>query len=305
MARAASTIPGSVATLHSCSSQPSSPIASTSSASAKTRAGTRMSARASAGTSQVTSSTRRSSDIEDHRRAPAGLASLERQPVVGHRLDQVRRPPAPRHELPAHHAFPDAHAARLLRDKEVLLSQEDQLLKPGGQQRARIAALDLQLARDRLVVRLPEHVAERRRGLGHRVLGARRLNAQLQLARVLDPLAHPRSTYPERRRRRVDRERSRAEIRNCAAQLPAARTPDRRSASRVTSGPSPHAAEAPAPAIARSSPTRSCSWRSRPPAFVTSSRRPPSRPAWSTRASPPRSWSSSPPSPSRSPCSPT
>src|SRR5207247_157915 len=78
------------------------------------------------------------------------LASVERPPVVSHLLDQVRRPPAPRHQLPAHHASPDAHAARLQRDKEVLLSQEDQLLKPGVKQRARIAALDLQLARDGL-----------------------------------------------------------------------------------------------------------------------------------------------------------
>src|SRR5206468_12354833 len=96
MARAASTTPGSVATFWSCSSERSVAIASSSSASANTRAGTRMSARAEAGISQRVSSIRRGSDIEDHGRGPAAaVGGLERQAVVGHGLDQVRRVGAP------------------------------------------------------------------------------------------------------------------------------------------------------------------------------------------------------------------
>src|SRR2546423_2599944 len=129
MASAASTMPGSVATLHSCSSEPSSRIASTSSASAKTRAGTRMSSRADAGTSQVNSSSMRSSDIEDHRRPPSALARLEREAVVGHRLDQMRRPPPPRDEPATQPRVLEPHVAPVLGDEPVLLGQENHLLE--------------------------------------------------------------------------------------------------------------------------------------------------------------------------------
>src|ERR671914_470114 len=91
IAIAASTIPGSVATFWSCSSERSVRMASSSSASAKTRAGTRMSARALAGISHSASSTRRGSDIEHERGPPARVAALEAQPVVGDGLDEVAR----------------------------------------------------------------------------------------------------------------------------------------------------------------------------------------------------------------------
>src|SRR4051812_40957209 len=126
MARAASTIPGSVATLHSCSSEPSPRMASTSSASANTRAGTRMSSRVVGGTSHVTSSIRRSSDIEHRRRAPA----LEAQPVVGDRLDHERRPPAPPDDLAPQAPAAEHDVARALRDEALLLGQEHKLLQP-------------------------------------------------------------------------------------------------------------------------------------------------------------------------------
>jgi len=54
IASAASTIPGSVATFSSCSSERSRSIAASSSRSANTLAGTRMSARAVTGISQST-----------------------------------------------------------------------------------------------------------------------------------------------------------------------------------------------------------------------------------------------------------
>src|SRR3954469_25148459 len=91
IASAASTIPGSVATFCSCSSERSLAIASSSSASAKTRAGTRMSPRAAAGISQSVSSIRVTSDIE-YRPGPIPvLVRRDLEPVVGHRLDEVRR----------------------------------------------------------------------------------------------------------------------------------------------------------------------------------------------------------------------
>src|SRR4051794_7652376 len=158
MASAASTMPGSVATLHSCSSEPSSRIASTSSASANTRAGTRMSSRAVGGTSQVTSSSMRSSDIEHHRRAPAAVRGLEGQAVVGDRLDEVGRAPLPGDELAAQRAVADVDRLRAGGDEPVVLGEEDELLQPRGERPGAVAGGDLEAAGDRLARRLAEQV---------------------------------------------------------------------------------------------------------------------------------------------------
>src|SRR5437763_4446888 len=181
MASAASTIPGSVATLHSCSSELSPRIASTSSASAKTRAGRRMSERALAGTAQLKSSTRCRSDIEHHRGPPLpSLARFEREAVEGHGLDEVRRAATARDQPAAQARLAELEVARRRRDELVLLGQEDELLEPGGQQRGRVAGLDLERPGDRLVGRLAEDLAECGGRLAHRGLGAGRLDVELQ-----------------------------------------------------------------------------------------------------------------------------
>src|SRR5438477_7748982 len=95
IASAASTMPGSVATFWSCSSDVSRAIASSSSASANTRAGTRMSARRSAGISQTTSSIRRRSDVENDPRSPDTLLLAQLEAMVGDRLHQRRRSAGP------------------------------------------------------------------------------------------------------------------------------------------------------------------------------------------------------------------
>src|ERR671932_14721 len=91
MAIAASTMPGSVATFWSWSSERSVRIASSSSSSANTRAGTRMSSRALAGISHRVSSIRTGSDIEHDVPAPAVAVTVQLEVVVGDRLDEVAR----------------------------------------------------------------------------------------------------------------------------------------------------------------------------------------------------------------------
>src|ERR671934_250466 len=88
IAIAASTIPGSVATFWSCSSDRSARSAARSSSSANTRAGTRMSARAVAGISYSVSSMGRGSDIEHDARLPHGTLLRESQPMIGRRLHE-------------------------------------------------------------------------------------------------------------------------------------------------------------------------------------------------------------------------
>src|SRR3990167_6648677 len=130
IAKASSTIPGSVATFTSCSSDRSPRIASSSSASAKTRAGTRMSGRKDAGISQSVASMRRSaSDIEHHPGPPARAGGGELKVMIGHRLHDVGRvAPAPTDMR--------VQPARAERDLGVLghealrLGQKDELLEP-------------------------------------------------------------------------------------------------------------------------------------------------------------------------------
>src|ERR1044072_9458435 len=106
MASAASTIPGSVATLRSCSSDLSAAIAARISSSAKTRAGTRISP--SAGISQSVSSSRRRSDNEPRLRAPALAGRLELEAMVGDRLHE-----RPRLGDPAAHGRFELRTAKL------------------------------------------------------------------------------------------------------------------------------------------------------------------------------------------------
>src|SRR3954462_10487830 len=91
IAIAASTIPGSVATFCSCSSDRSVRMAASRSASANTRAGTRICSRAAAGISQSVSSIRTGSDIEHDVPAPALAVAVKLEVVVGHGLDEVAR----------------------------------------------------------------------------------------------------------------------------------------------------------------------------------------------------------------------
>src|SRR5919204_2968635 len=127
IAYAASTIPGSVATFRSCSSDASSRIASSSSASANTRAGTRISP--SWGSSQSVSSSCRSSDIEDDPSVPGIAAALELEPVVRHRFDERPRVAGP----PAHRSL-EARVGddeiRVLGNEPLGLGEEHELLEP-------------------------------------------------------------------------------------------------------------------------------------------------------------------------------
>src|SRR5262245_3279021 len=147
IASAASTIPGSVATLRSWSSDLSAAIASRICSSANTRAGTRISP--SAGISQSVSSTFRSSDIEHHLRAPSFAGRLELEAMVGDGLHQRSR---------LGHASPHDRVQGGAVELEVGLSgdetcgvgQKEQLLEPGYEQRGKVAALEPDRARLRL-----------------------------------------------------------------------------------------------------------------------------------------------------------
>src|SRR3954447_2198841 len=119
MAIAASTIPGSVATFWSCSSERSVRIAASSSASAKTRAGTRMSARALAGISHSVSSIRTGSDIEHHVAAPAVAVAVKLEVVVRDRLDGVARLAGAPDDDGRHRVLADDEVARLIRHEAL------------------------------------------------------------------------------------------------------------------------------------------------------------------------------------------
>src|SRR5919197_3499059 len=139
IASAASTIPGSVATFCSCSSERSRTIAARISSSAKTRAGTRMSGRASAGISYSVSSIRRGSDVEDHPRFPLLADLAEVEIVVGRRLDDrlhLRPPPGELHM----HIVPRELDDRIVRNESVGVCQIDQLLEERDEPCRMIAA---------------------------------------------------------------------------------------------------------------------------------------------------------------------
>src|SRR5919204_1849225 len=187
------TIPGSVATFASCSSERSRWIADRSSKSANTRAGTRMSGRALAGISQSSSSIRRigSSDIEHHRSSVPGVRRLERQPVVGHRLDDRRGLSV----MTLDHRLEGVRAELELPERNRLervdLGTEHELLEPCRKQRRTVGsgrldgsvligiALDL------------KQLDQRRERIGEDLALGRRLDRDFEFARVLDPSVHP------------------------------------------------------------------------------------------------------------------
>src|SRR5437588_7520735 len=201
MAKAASTTPGRVATFWSCSSERSATIASISSASANTRAGTRMSARADAGISQSVSSIRCRSDIEHHRRPPAAVRRLHAEPVVGNGLHEVRRVGASAFYTRAYAALVDGLEVNSPRHDSVALGDEDELLDPGREEGGAVVRLDHDLTGDGIASVGPRLVAleqPRQRSrcvLEHRRL-SRRLDVQLELARVVDPAIHRAFRWP-------------------------------------------------------------------------------------------------------------
>src|SRR3954467_13628794 len=127
IAIAASTMPGSVATFCSCSSDLSVRIAASSSASANTRAGTRMSARAVAGISQSVSSIRTGSDIEHDVPAPAVAVTVQLEVVGRHRLDEVARLPRGADDDRGDGVLADDEVARLVGHEAFGLGEEDEL----------------------------------------------------------------------------------------------------------------------------------------------------------------------------------
>src|SRR4051794_10763372 len=191
IAIAASTIPGSVATFWSCSSERSVRIAASRSASANTRAGTRMSSRASAGISQSVLSMRRGSDIEHDVRAPAVAVTVQLEVVIGDRLDEVARFAGAPDAEGGHRVLADDEVARLVGDEPLGLGKEHELGEPLGEQRAAIGGLGLDLPLDAVAGRcsrvLLEQLAQREHGLAEDGGLAPRVQLELQLSGVLDP----------------------------------------------------------------------------------------------------------------------
>src|SRR4051812_44319011 len=190
IAIAASTMPGSVATFCSCSSDLSVRIAASSSASAKTRAGTRMSARASAGISHSVSSIRTGSDIEHDVPAPAVAVTVELEVVVGDRLDQVARLAGAPDDDGGHGVLADDQVARLVGDQPLGLGEEHELGEPLGQQRPAVRRLGLDRPLDPRPGRralLLEQLAQGVHGLTEDRRLAAPVELELQLGRVLDP----------------------------------------------------------------------------------------------------------------------
>src|SRR4051812_21758960 len=136
IASAASTMPGRVATFCSCSSERSVRIASSSSASANTRAGTRMSSRALAGISHRVSSMRsgagagRRSDIEHDVPAPAVAVTPKLEVVVGHGLDEMARLVDPADDHPGDCVLADDEVADVVGHEPVGLGEEHELGEP-------------------------------------------------------------------------------------------------------------------------------------------------------------------------------
>src|SRR4051812_43653364 len=190
IAIAASTMPGSVATFCSCSSDLSLRIAASSSASANTRAGTRMSSRASAGISQRVSSMRTGSDIEHDVPAPAVVTTVKLEVVIGDRLDEVARLAGAPDDDGGHRVLADDEVARLVGDEPLGLGEEDELGEPLGEQRAAVGRLGLDRALDALPGRfalLLEQLAQGVDCLAEDGRLAAPVNLELQLGGVLDP----------------------------------------------------------------------------------------------------------------------
>src|SRR6266545_4030690 len=140
IAIAASTMPGSVATFWSCSSERSRRIAARISSSAKIRAGTRMSARASAGISYRVSSIRRGSDIEHHARLPRAVPFAELEPMIGRSLHDRLDLGQASLERGAETAL-DELGACLIGDERVGVREVDELLEESDEKARVVAAL--------------------------------------------------------------------------------------------------------------------------------------------------------------------
>src|SRR6266571_4501550 len=134
IAIAASTMPGSVATFCSCSSDRSMRIAARISSSAKMRAGTRMSSRASAKISYSVSSMRRGSDIEHDPCQPHVPLAYELQSVIRRRLDQRLERGEPADERRVQRARFEPQVVCTFRDEALRVREEDQLLQPLDEQ---------------------------------------------------------------------------------------------------------------------------------------------------------------------------
>src|SRR4051795_8003232 len=190
IAIAASTIPGSVATFCSCSSDRSVRMAASRSASANTRAGTRMSSRAAAGISQSVSSTRTGSDIEHDVPAPAAAVAVQLEDVVGDRLDEVARLASAADDDGGHRVLADDQVARLVGHEPLGLGEEHELGEPLGEQGAAVGRLGLDLPLDALARRrarvLLEQLAQREHRLAEDGGLAPRVQLELQLGGVLD-----------------------------------------------------------------------------------------------------------------------
>src|SRR5919204_796776 len=140
IASAASTIPGSVATFCSCSSERSRTIAARSSSSANTRAGTRMSGRASAGISYSVSSMRRGSDIEHDPSVPHAVLACELQAVIRRRLDERVDTTTPPDERRCERRSAEPQPLCALRHEALRVGEEDQLLEPATRSEPRSSA---------------------------------------------------------------------------------------------------------------------------------------------------------------------
>src|SRR5919201_1983109 len=163
IASAAPTMPGSVATFCSCSSELSREIASSSSASAKTRAGTRMSPRADAEISQSVSSTRRSSDIENDACSPATAFLLELEPMVGHGLHQRRRLGRDAVDGGRQARVADRQLPNPFRHEPERVRREDEVLEPLDEQRRPVTRVEADLQLERLAAVAPDELRERGR----------------------------------------------------------------------------------------------------------------------------------------------
>src|SRR3954471_21039169 len=190
IAIAASTMPGSVATFCSCSSDLSVRIAASRSASANTRAGTRMSSRAVAGISHSVSSIRTGSDIEHDVPAPAVAVTVELEVVVRDRLDEMARLARAPDDDGGHGVLADDEVARLVGDQALGLGEEDELGEPLGEQGAAVRRLGLDRQLDSRAGRgalLLEQLAQRVHGLAEDRRLAAPVELELQLGGVLDP----------------------------------------------------------------------------------------------------------------------
>src|SRR5919198_2611113 len=143
IASAASTMPGSVATFWSCSSERSRRIAARISSSAKTRAGTRMSGRASAGISYSASSIRRRSNVKDDMRAPATSLSSELQAMVRHGLDDRPRRANVARDDGVERISAEVELRHALGNEALGVGEEDELLQPPREQVRAVDAAQL------------------------------------------------------------------------------------------------------------------------------------------------------------------